>query len=70
MEHQQTQASCKSVFKSGENTPLKKQFTKKWIELIKKTKGQLPASGNDKPFSVWYNAYRKRLVLSLRRCEL
>jgi hypothetical protein len=34
MEHQQTQASCKSVFKSGENTPLKKQFTKKWIELI------------------------------------
>ncbi len=34
MEHQQTQANCKSVFKSGENTPLKKQFTKKWIELI------------------------------------
>ena len=36
MEHQQTQANCKSVFKSGENTPLKKQFTKKWIEMINK----------------------------------
>lgn len=25
---------CKSVFKSGENTTSKSQFTKKWIELI------------------------------------
>lgn len=25
---------CKSVFKSGENTPAKQEFTKKWIELI------------------------------------
>ena len=25
---------CKSVFKSGENTTSKTQFTKKWIELI------------------------------------
>ena len=30
----QTKAVCKSVFKSGENTTSKKQFTKKWIELI------------------------------------
>lgn len=27
---------CKSVFKSGENTTSKIQFTKKWIELINK----------------------------------
>ena len=25
---------CKSVFKSGESTTSKNQFTKKWIELI------------------------------------
>ena len=25
---------CKSVFKSGENTTSKKQFTRTWIELI------------------------------------
>lgn len=25
---------CKSIFKSGENTTSKSQFTKKWIELI------------------------------------
>ena len=25
---------CKSVFKSGENTTSKNQFTQKWIELI------------------------------------
>ena len=25
---------CVSVFKSGENTTSKSQFTKKWIELI------------------------------------
>ena len=27
---------CKSVFKSGENTTTKIQFTQKWIELINK----------------------------------
>lgn len=27
---------CKSVFKGGENTTTKIQFTKKWIELINK----------------------------------
>ena len=27
---------CKSVFKSGENTTTKSQFTQKWIELINK----------------------------------
>ena len=30
------QAICKSVFKSGENTTSRKQFTGKWIELINK----------------------------------
>ncbi|MBP3480587.1 MAG: hypothetical protein J6K66_03170 [Clostridia bacterium] len=25
---------CKSVFKSGENTTTRDEFTKKWIELI------------------------------------
>lgn len=45
MEHQQTQASCKSVFKSGENTPLKKQFTKKWIELINRIEKNKRATG-------------------------
>lgn len=29
-------ATCKSVFKSGENTTSSSQFTKKWIELINK----------------------------------
>lgn len=29
-----TQILCKSVFKSGENTTSREQFTKKWIELI------------------------------------
>lgn len=28
------QTICKSVFKSGENTTLQMQFTKKWIALI------------------------------------
>jgi hypothetical protein len=28
------QPTCKSVFKSGENTTLKSQFTRRWIELI------------------------------------
>lgn len=27
---------CKSVFKSGESTTSKNQFTQKWIELINK----------------------------------
>lgn len=30
------QVTCKSVFKSGENTTSKSQFTKVWIELINK----------------------------------
>lgn len=25
---------CKSVFKNGENSTTKSQFTKKWIELV------------------------------------
>lgn len=29
-----TDTICKNVFKSGENTTSKSQFTKKWIELI------------------------------------
>ena len=29
-----TDTICWSVFKSGENTTSKSQFTKKWIELI------------------------------------
>ena len=29
-----TDTICKRVFKSGENTTSKSQFTKKWIELI------------------------------------
>ena len=32
--NKQPQAACKSVFKSGENTTSKSQFTKMWIELI------------------------------------
>ena len=34
--NEQPQATCKSVFKSGENTTTKSQFTQKWIELINK----------------------------------
>lgn len=30
------QEVCRSVFKSGESTTSKSQFTKKWIELINK----------------------------------
>ena len=30
------QILCRSVFKSGENTTTKIQFTQKWIELINK----------------------------------
>lgn len=32
--NEQQQTICKSVFKSGENTTSKSQFTQKWIELI------------------------------------
>ena len=28
------QVICKSVFKSGENTTTKNQYTKQWIDLI------------------------------------
>lgn len=31
---QPVQQSCQSVFKSGESTTTKNQFTHKWIELI------------------------------------
>ena len=31
-----TQRVCRSVFKSGESTTSKSQFTRKWIELINK----------------------------------
>ena len=31
-----TDTICKSVFKSGESTTSKNQFTKMWIELINK----------------------------------
>lgn len=33
-ENKNDKTICKSVFKSGENTTSKPQFTKKWIELI------------------------------------
>ena len=29
-----TKEICRSIFKGGENTTTKSQFTKKWIELI------------------------------------
>ncbi len=32
--NEQPATVCKSVFKSGENTTSKSEFTKKWIELI------------------------------------
>lgn len=41
----QTQILCESVFKSGEPSNIKKQLTKKWIELInqlEKNKGLAP----------------------------
>ena len=56
--NEQPQATCKSVFKSGENTTSKSQFTKMWIELInrlEKNKGVTATRRNDKLFSVWYN---------------
>ncbi len=31
---EQNRKLCTSVFKSGENTTSKSQFTKKWIELV------------------------------------
>ena len=31
---EQTKSICKSVFKSGESTTSKAQFTKKWAEMI------------------------------------
>ncbi|TQI66832.1 hypothetical protein LY85_1513 [Clostridium sp. KNHs216] len=34
MGKKETQVACKSVFKSGENTTLKQQFTQRWIEII------------------------------------
>lgn len=33
-EYKDEKVLCKSVFKGGENTISKAQFTKKWIELI------------------------------------
>lgn len=33
---EQPKTICKSVFKSGENTTSKKQFTWAWIDLINK----------------------------------
>lgn len=35
-DNNKTQAVCRSVFKSGESTTSKSEFTKKWIELINK----------------------------------
>ncbi len=33
-ENNESTIVCKSVFKSGESTTTKEQFTKNWIELI------------------------------------
>lgn len=35
--NEQPAAICKNVFKSGENTTSKSEFTKKWIELINRS---------------------------------
>lgn len=32
--NEQSKTVCRSVFKSGENTTSKSQFTQKWVELI------------------------------------
>ncbi len=32
--NEKSKSVCRSVFKSGESTTSKTQFTKKWIELI------------------------------------
>lgn len=34
--NEKSKSVCSSVFKSGESTTSKTQFTKKWIELINK----------------------------------
>ena len=34
MAKHQTQILCTSVFKSGESTPAKSQFTERWIALV------------------------------------
>jgi hypothetical protein len=34
--NQKPKTICRSVFKSGESTTSKSQFTQKWIELINK----------------------------------
>ena len=34
--NEKSNSICRSVFKSGESTTSKTQFTKKWIELINK----------------------------------
>ena len=34
--NEESKSVCSSVFKSGENTTSKTQFTQKWIELINK----------------------------------
>ncbi len=39
---------CKSVFKSGENTTTKIQFTKKWIELINRLEKTNPPDFSDR----------------------
>lgn len=55
---------CSSVFKSGENTTTKSQFTQKWIELInklEKNKGITAAQHNDKLPLLWYNSIRGSL---------
>jgi hypothetical protein len=44
MPKKEIQVTCKSVFKSGENTS-KSQFTRKWIEMVnqlEKTKRTVP----------------------------
>ena len=33
-ENKESKTVCVSVFKSGENTTTKQEYTKKWIELI------------------------------------
>ena len=59
------QILCRSVFKSGESTTSKAQFTKKWVEMInriEKIRRFALRNNNDKLFSAWYNLCRKQLV--------
>ena len=57
------QILCRSVFKSGESTTSKAQFTKKWVEMINRIeKNKAVRLTNDKLFSAWYNLCRKQLV--------